>query len=71
MTERKIYNTPFLKVERFQVNKSVSTSCRDPQIDDMYAFGYFGQIEGCEYVVDKMEGMETPCYHTLDAIYGS
>ncbi len=72
MTNKRKYNTPFLNVERFQLNKSVSTSCQDPLIDDMYHFGYFGQHDtDCVEKVYEMEGMETPCYHTIDAIYGS
>lgn len=70
-TKRK-YSTPYLNVESFELSRSISSTCdADPVVQDFKNAGFFGTVDGCQYPLSDYEGVEKPCYHTVNAVFTS
>ena len=77
MTTKKAYSKPTLHAERFQINKSISTTCMDPTISDLIdVLGLFNTDTETTCAMTPEEaglgtGYEMACYHTIDVSFGS
>lgn len=69
---KRSYTTPYLNVEKFELSRSISSTCdADPVVQDFKTAGYFGNVDGCTYPMSEYQGVEKPCYHTVNAVFTS
>lgn len=70
---KRTYTTPYLNVEKFELSRSISSTCdADPVVKDFKTAGYFGSgVEVCAFPMSEYQGVEKPCYHTVNAVFTS
>lgn len=69
---KRTYTTPYLNVEKFELSRSISSTCdADPVVKDFKTAGYFGSVDDCTFPMSEYQGVEKPCYHTVNAVFTS